>query len=120
MRLTVLDLPVRNSLYGLLQTNLYIVGHHSRDRCSQAFFVFCALPLPCITQTEKQKKWRRPGNEASYYVRYSTIYMYMSAHSYHLHTAFIKEDTQSLREATAKEEAAEAVNKNRARSLDQC
>ena len=27
---------------------------HSRDRCSQAFPVFCTLPLPCITKTEKQ------------------------------------------------------------------
>ena len=22
--------------------------HHSRDRCSQAFPIFCTLPLPCI------------------------------------------------------------------------
>ena len=41
-------------------------------------------------------------------------------HSYHLHTALVKEDTQSLRETTAEEEAAETVDKNRARSLDQC
>ena len=84
-------------------------------------------------------------DEASYYAHVTLpFYMYISAHSYHLHihtpstftppphshplhihttsfhTAFVKEDTQSLRETTAKEEAAETVNKNSARSLDQC
>ena len=42
---------------------------HSRDRCSQAFPVFRALPLPCIMLNAKRrtKKWGRPGNEAIIY-----------------------------------------------------
>ena len=41
------------------------------------------------------------------------------AHSHYLHTAFIKEDTQSLRETTPKEEAAETANEDSACSLNQ-
>ena len=50
---------------------------------------------------------------------YSTIYS-CYAHSHYLHTAIIKEDTQSLRETTPKEEAAETANKDSACSLNQC
>ena len=38
--------------------------HHSRDGCSQAFPIFCTLPLLCIIHKPKNKKWDRPGNEA--------------------------------------------------------
>ena len=42
---------------------------HSRDRCSQAFPVFHALPLPCtciiLNTNRRTKKRGRPGNEAN-------------------------------------------------------
>ena len=40
---------------------------HSRDKCSQAFPVFRALPPPCIilNANRRTKKWGRPGNEAT-------------------------------------------------------
>ena len=40
---------------------------HSRDRCSQAFPVFHALPLPCIilNANQRTKKRGRPGNKVT-------------------------------------------------------
>ena len=60
-------------------STLFVVGHrppyvhlastrrHSRDKCSQAFPVFRALPPPCIilNANRRTKKRGRPGNEAS-------------------------------------------------------
>ena len=51
--------------------------HWIRDRCSQAFPVFRALPLLCIILNanrrtkKKKKKLRRPGNEATSRAIYS-------------------------------------------------
>ena len=56
---------VRNSLYRLLHelvdgqcppyVHLASTRCHSRDRCSQAFPVFCALPLLCIILNENRR-----------------------------------------------------------------
>ena len=46
---------------------------HSRDRFSQAFPVFRALPLPCIILNENRrtKNGGRPGNEATSFLHTS-------------------------------------------------
>ena len=38
---------------------------HSRDRCSQAFSVFRAASMYYTERKPKNKKWGRPGNEAT-------------------------------------------------------
>ena len=50
---------------GPLPPYVYLAStrRHSHDRYSQAFPVFHALALPCITKTEEQKRGR-PGNKA--------------------------------------------------------
>ena len=53
---------------------------HSRDRFSQAFPVFRALPLPCIINERKpkNKKRERPGNEAMLTVLAEPVLVFLS------------------------------------------